>query len=111
VSWEARTASVTNLGSISSCLGPATSCQDRHTCTWGSGWRFEEQEGTGIHSRRWAGHSGHRHLQLMAGGGADRQRVGRLTGLTRSSCLPIMRSHQLDLLKSLSLLLFGDIPA
>lgn len=54
------------LGSTSSCLGPATLCQDRHTCTWERGWRSEEQEGTGTHSLHWAGHSAHRHLQLMA---------------------------------------------
>lgn len=55
------------LGSTSSCLGPATLCQDRHTCTWESGRRAEEQEGTSTHSLHWAGHSARRHLQLMWG--------------------------------------------
>ena len=65
-----------HLGSTSSCQGPATLCQDRHTCTWGSGWRSEEQEGTGTHSRRWAGHSARRHLQLWAERDMERARRG-----------------------------------
>lgn len=80
-------------------------------CTWESDWRSEEQEGTGIHSHHWAGHSVHRHLQLMAGGGGERHNIGMLTGHARSSCLPIMRFHQLNLLKNLSLLLCGHLSA
>lgn len=63
------------LGSTSSCLGPATSCQDRHTCTWERGWRSGEQEGTGTHSRHWAGHSARRHLQLTAQRERETERV------------------------------------
>lgn len=54
------------LSSISSCLVPATLCQDRQMCTWESDWKSEEQEVTGIHSRLWAEHSVHRHLQPLA---------------------------------------------
>lgn len=62
--------------STSSCLGPATWCRDRHTCTWESGWRSGAQEGTGTHSLRWAACSAHRRLQL-------RERQGEL-----AQCLP-----------------------
>ena len=82
-----------HLGSTSSCQGPATLCQDRHTCTWGSGWRSEEQEGTGTHSLHWAGHSAHRHLQLWAQREMARESVGAQTGNARFPVLPGTRPY------------------
>ena len=61
-----------HLGSTSSCLGPATLCRDRHTNTWESGRRSEEQEGTGTRSLHWAGQSARRRQQLMGGRGTER---------------------------------------
>lgn len=97
-----------HLGSTSSCQGPATLCQDRHMCTWGSGWRSEEQEGTGTHSRRWAGHSARRHLQLRAERERWRESVGAQTGHVRFSLLPRTRSCPLGSIKILSLLLLSS---
>ena len=79
-----------HLGSTSSCQGPVALCQDRHKCTWGSGWRSEEQEGTGTHSLHWAGHSARRHLQLMAQREMGRESTGAQTGRARVS-LPHVR--------------------
>lgn len=97
-----------HLGSTSSCQGPATLCQDRHTCTWGSGWRSEEQEGTGTHSPHWAGHSAHRHLQLRAQREMARESVGAQTGNARFSLLPGTRPCPLSSIKTLSLLLLSS---
>lgn len=80
-----------HLDSTSSCQGPATWCQDRHTCTWESGWRSEEQEGTGTHSLRWAGRSAHRRRQLTAQRDGERVRWAQ-TGRARFCLLPRTRS-------------------
>lgn len=97
-----------HLGSTSSCQGPATLCQDRHTCTWGSGWRSEEQEGTGTHSLHWAGHSAHRHLQLWAQREMARESVRAQMGNARFPVLPGMRPYPLSSIETLFLLLLSS---